>query len=876
MATEVGSLYATFGLDTSDFDKKIPAATKQIGEFEKVLSGKVRHALTNLSFQINDIGTSLASGASPFQVLAQQGGQIVQAFQQGGGVVPVLKATATSIAGMITPARLAVGGLAAIGAGFGALVVRAERAQESARQFDILLKGLGQGSLTTGAGLEKVTQKMRAFGLSAAEAREAERGIIRSGLSGARSGDIIGTGKNAEVLLGGDGVQTVTTALSGGLETTIQLGVQLKALTAQEIAAWREMARLGQTTDATTQAFDKISGKVKGLDEQALTPLGRAMRELSVAWGRAMNAMASSTAMLKIVQFFTLVSKGIERVGGWLGGEDTGGKTTAEAGGGMTRDRALDLIEQYESDGRNIHQGLVGPKGGYNPSTGTVTGPSSAQGYYQITNSTWKAYAPGAGVDLSKYPNAMSAPRDVQRTVAGSIYDKRGFADWAPYNAALRGAIAGEGGGAGGAVKPEDTVAQQAALDEVIKQREKQIEVLKGVGAEQDVVRAKEEAATITSDKHLDAEQAARLEAQLINNVYRERQIEQNKLIQLTEQEISGVRDLTKAYGKGAFAGVQQESLTTAQKEAFQQLGTTGGSRYEKFVSTRSTQLTLLAQDSARQGFAKSNLTDRDTIEVNRLEASLAAETTDQIGRQVDLLKVKQQAQAIGVEDTDKEYQLRLKTVNALWDSVDALTAAKNQMSRFREIGTTLEGSLSTIFDTITDGTFKFRNALGTIFKDLGKLLTSQAFKALFYGAESGGVGGGLFGSLGKLLGIGGSGGSSLPGLVDKGGGIMDTAGFATGGSFSVGGSGAIDSKIVAFRATPGELVNVRKPGQSGGGGEVISINLNPSEGWVSGIADQQIRTHSGTIVRVAVAQSQSTTRRNFSTLARESGARQA
>jgi tape measure domain-containing protein len=39
--------------------------------------------------------------------------------------------------------------------------------------------------------------------------------------------------------------------------------------------------------------------------------------------------------------------------------------------------------------------------------------------------------------------------------------------------------------------------------------------------------------------------------------------------------------------------------------------------------------------------------------------------------------------------------------------------------------------------------------------------------------------------------------------------------GFKTGGSFEVGGQGGTDSQTVAFRATPGEMVNVKRPGQS-------------------------------------------------------------
>lgn len=44
------------------------------------------------------------------------------------------------------------------------------------------------------------------------------------------------------------------------------------------------------------------------------------------------------------------------------------------------------------------------------------------------------------------------------------------------------------------------------------------------------------------------------------------------------------------------------------------------------------------------------------------------------------------------------------------------------------------------------------------------------------------------------------------------GGGLVNLPGFATGGDFTVGGTGGTDSQVVAFRATPGENVRVRPP----------------------------------------------------------------
>jgi hypothetical protein len=87
-----------------------------------------------------------------------------------------------------------------------------------------------------------------------------------------------------------------------------------------------------------------------------------------------------------------------------------GATVSGDAGG--TGGSFLDSLAQIESGNRNIFSGT-------DPD---VAGPGSrSQGFFQINTPTWRDFAPGAGVDLSKYPNARSAPRDVQAQVASRI-----------------------------------------------------------------------------------------------------------------------------------------------------------------------------------------------------------------------------------------------------------------------------------------------------------------------------------------------------------------------------------------------------------------------------------------------------------------------
>jgi hypothetical protein len=68
----------------------------------------------------------------------------------------------------------------------------------------------------------------------------------------------------------------------------------------------------------------------------------------------------------------------------------------------------LDTLIMAESNGRNI------------PNV-TDSGPGPGGGYFQIKDGTWSIYARRAGIDLAKFPSAMSAPYEIQKQVADVI-----------------------------------------------------------------------------------------------------------------------------------------------------------------------------------------------------------------------------------------------------------------------------------------------------------------------------------------------------------------------------------------------------------------------------------------------------------------------
>lgn len=75
-----------------------------------------QQAAKNLGFQLNDIATQLASGTSPFRVLAQQGGQIVQILNETGGARGAIGALAGSFGSLLNPIGLATIAIGTLGA----------------------------------------------------------------------------------------------------------------------------------------------------------------------------------------------------------------------------------------------------------------------------------------------------------------------------------------------------------------------------------------------------------------------------------------------------------------------------------------------------------------------------------------------------------------------------------------------------------------------------------------------------------------------------------------------------------------------------------------------------------------------------------------
>lgn len=102
----------------------------------------VAHRQRMLMFQINDIGTSLATGMSPFMILAQQGGQVQQIYAGQGGVRAALSDVKSTILGVARAHPILTAATVTTGAAFAGLTYEINQASDVAVTFGDVVGGV--------------------------------------------------------------------------------------------------------------------------------------------------------------------------------------------------------------------------------------------------------------------------------------------------------------------------------------------------------------------------------------------------------------------------------------------------------------------------------------------------------------------------------------------------------------------------------------------------------------------------------------------------------------------------------------------------------------------------------------------------------------
>lgn len=306
------------------------------------------YQLQNLSYQVNDVFTGLASGQPPFQVFAQQAGQIVQIF-------PGIISGFARWLPLIGPAAVALTVLAgAIG--------EANTQLETLRTANTVLASLGETNGYDSKKFQQIVEDFRAIGVSAEDALAATKIFVTEGLNPAAVDDYVIAAKNLADVQGIDvktATEELTKAFTAGADEVLKLDDKYHFLTDTQrdnlVASKDTKNEYNEVNKAFTQLYNKMQEGANA----AKGPMTDATNTLRSAWRTLLNTFADTGIIESVTRFISnavlgfsyLVNVARRSVALFKGAGDA----YNQFGGGIVGAAAAAAVV-----GRNIGQGGVG------------------------------------------------------------------------------------------------------------------------------------------------------------------------------------------------------------------------------------------------------------------------------------------------------------------------------------------------------------------------------------------------------------------------------------------------------------------------------------------------------------------------------------
>lgn len=230
--------------------------------------------LQNLGYQVNDLITQIASGTSPMQAFAQQGGQIAQIFPAATGAIlrfiPVIGLAAAAVA------PFAVG------------MARANAEARRLKDAETILRRSGEAATYSAPQLASYAERLENIGIKADDAKAILTTFVREAVDPSYLDAFAKSAKGLADALGTDvatAADKVAAAFTGNADAVLALDDEINFLTDSERKHIEALKASGREADARTQAFaiferryDAISGKMRG-------PWSQSVQNLSNSFG---------------------------------------------------------------------------------------------------------------------------------------------------------------------------------------------------------------------------------------------------------------------------------------------------------------------------------------------------------------------------------------------------------------------------------------------------------------------------------------------------------------------------------------------------------------------------------------------------------------
>ena len=262
---------------------------------DKALFGLRPYELTNLGYQVNDLVTQVASGTSPMQAFAQQGGQILQ-------ILPGIGAKLTST--FTNPYLL---GAAAVIGTFTIALAQANEEAERLRKMEALLARAGVEAQTTAAELSAVAREIEAIGFEADEAQALISDFLLEGLNVAYLETFARAAKNTAIVTGEElpeAQRKLKEAFTGSYDAIAKLDDATGFFTQSERVLIREMFESGRAQDARRKAFLAYDNQMSDIADKSQGSWSKAVDALDASFARLLDRLGNTQPAKGVGRFF--------------------------------------------------------------------------------------------------------------------------------------------------------------------------------------------------------------------------------------------------------------------------------------------------------------------------------------------------------------------------------------------------------------------------------------------------------------------------------------------------------------------------------------------------------------------------------------------
>lgn len=236
--------------------------------------------LQNLSFQINDVFTQLASGTSITQTFAQQAGQIAQIFPRAIAAILRFLPAIAAAAVAVTAFAQAFGRVAGL--------------EASGRRFNRILAVTADGARTSG---EQLALAARQIGGSVKDAEASIRAFLQEGVSESRFVQLGEAARKMAEVLGievPEAAERAARAFTEDFEAVDELDEALNFLTASERQHIRQLFESGREAQARAEALRIFTRQMDASADRAQGSWSEAFSAAGDAWNGMVDAIANS------------------------------------------------------------------------------------------------------------------------------------------------------------------------------------------------------------------------------------------------------------------------------------------------------------------------------------------------------------------------------------------------------------------------------------------------------------------------------------------------------------------------------------------------------------------------------------------------------